>query len=332
MAEPENILVVGVNWIGDSVMAMPALQSFRRRHPDVGLTVLVKPAVADLWALHAAPDAVWRLERGRAGLRATIRRIRDAGFHRAFILPNSFRSAWIPWRAGVPERHGAAGHWRRPLLTHVVPPDPPSDRRHQVFEYLRLLAADGAALDREPPRLTVPRELEQRAQELTAGCARPLVVFLPGAARGPSKQWPAGHFVALGRALRQETRCGLLVLGTPGEGALCEAIAAGIGPETLNLAGRTSLKEWIALLGVADVVVANDSGGMHVAAALDRPLVALYGLTDPAVTGPLGTRVTVLQGATGPVSRDIPRDSEAARTALAAIRPDQAIAAVRQWL
>ena len=332
MAESENILVVGVNWIGDSVMAMPALQAFRHRHPDARLTVLVKPAVADLWAMHAAPDAVWLLERGRTGLRATIRRIRDAGFQRAFILPNSFRSAWIPWRAGVPERHGAAGHWRRPLLTHVLRPEQLPDRRHQVFEYVRLLAPDLALADREPPRLTVPQELEQRAQELTAGCARPLVVFLPGAARGPSKQWPAEHFVALGRRLRQETGCGLLVLGTPGEGALCEAIAAGIGPETLNLAGRTSLKEWIGLLGVAEVVVANDSGGMHVAAALDRPLVALYGITDPAITGPLGTRVTVLQSATGPVSRDIPRDSEAARAALTAIRPDEACAAVRHWL
>ncbi len=326
-----RVLVYGVAWVGDSVMSMPGLQAYRKAHPDQHITLLVKPALAPLWQLHSAPDAVLALADGHIGTLVNARRIRRERFAKAFILPHSFRSALTPWLARVPERIGMPGPYRDWMLTQVAHPRLEAGRLHQVYEYLDLLVPENPDLTPEAPHIELPADALAAARNRLAGLAHPRVAFIPGAARGPSKQWPAGHFVQLGRMLAAERGCGIVVLGSSVEAELCAEVAAGIGTAALGLAGRTSLGEWIALMKTCDLVVCNDSGGMHLAAAVGTPLVALYGITDPARTGPLGVNCRVLQNSAAQ-SRDVERDSAEARASLTSIQPEQVFDAALQSL
>ena len=332
MSESGNILVCGVNWIGDTIMSMPALQAFRRLNPSVRITVLVKPAMRPLWAMHVAPDRVIDLEPGTSGTLRTATALKQWGpFDRAYVLPHSFRSALIPWLARIPERIGMPGHFRDGLLTRVIRPVGGPGRAHQAYEYMDLLVPELKGTVWESPRLRIPPETDAAIRPLLKDVLSPQVALIPGAARGPSKQWPAEHYMALGRRLSAELHCGILVLGAPSEKALCDDVAQRIGPGARSLAGRTGFAEWVALLGASALVVANDSGGMHVAAAVGTPVVALYGLTDPATTGPLTEQARVLQRA-GAQSRDVARDSREARDALASISPDDAYRAALELI
>jgi len=141
-------------------------------------------------------------------------------------------------------------------------------------------------------------------------------------ARGPAKQWPAASFSATGRRLAHAAGARIVVLGTAGETALCRAVAADIGPAAISLAGRTTLPELAAVLGRAACAICNDSGGMHLAAVMGTPVVAIYGLTNPAKTGPLGRGHRILTAPAGVRTRDVARDSAQARAALAAVSAD----------
>ena len=326
-----RILICGVNWIGDSVMSMPALHAFRKANPSAHLTMLAKPGLVPLWKLDAVFDGILPLREGLAGTLKTVAAVRRLHFHKAYILPHSFRSAVIPWLAGIPVRIGMPGHFRDFMLSEVVWPMERPGRAHQAYEYLDLLMPSAAEAAIEPLHLELPADALAAARNRIAGLASPRVALIPGAARGPSKQWPREHFIKLGRMLSEQKKCGILVLGISREAALCEEVARSIGPSALNLAGHTGLAEWIATLKACDLVVANDSGGMHLAAAVGTPVVALYGITDPSKTGPLGRICRVLQNS-DLRARDIPRDSPEARTALAAIHPDQACAAAIECL
>jgi heptosyltransferase-2 len=317
-----RILICGVNWIGDSVMSMPALQAFRAANPSAHITMLVKPGLVSLWKLHTVFDGIQPLLEGIVGTLKTAAVIRRLHLDKAFILPHSFRSAIVPWLAGIPTRIGMPGHWRDFMLTEVRWPLDRPGRSHQAYEYFELLTPTAAEAELEPPLLELPEEALVSARTRIIPAAKPRVALIPGAARGPAKQWPREHFIELGRMLNEKKQYGIVVLGTPREATLCETVAKGIGPSAINLAGHLDLTEWIATLKVCDLVVANDSGGMHVAAAVGTPVVALYGITDPSKTGPMGKIVRVLQNSEIH-SRDIPRDSPEARATLAAIHPEK---------
>ena len=326
-----RILICGVNWIGDSVMSMPALHAFRKANPTAHITMLVKPALVPLWKLDAVFDGILQLQPGVAGTWKTAAAVRRLRFHKAYILPHSFRSAVIPWLAGVPVRIGMPGHCRDFMLTEIVWPRERPGRSHQAYEYLDLLTPPAAEAELDPPHLELPAEAVEAARKRIAPAAEPRVALIPGAARGPAKQWPREHFIELGRMLSEKQKCGVVVFGISREAALCEEVARGIGPSALNLAGHTGLAEWIATLKACDLVVANDSGGMHLAAAVGTPVVALYGITDPSKTGPLGKICRVLQNS-DLRTRDIPRDSPEARASLASIYPEQAYNAAIECL
>ena len=202
---------------------------------------------------------------------------------------------------------------------------------HQSMEYYRLLGVDDPANGVERPELRIPVSARQWAVDRLPGETR-WVAFLPGAARGPSKQWPEDCFMEAGRVLVSDLTCRVAVLGSGKEQALCERVTAGIGTGASCMAGHTSLQELAGALQRCALVVCNDSGGMHLAAAVGTRVVALYGMTDPAVTGPLGTghRVLVPDGAKG--RRDIPRTSAAAVAALRSIEPFRVVEAVRDLL
>lgn len=325
--QPECVLMVGLNWIGDTIMSMPAVQAWRLASPRARLVLLVKRGLADLWALHRAPDEVWTYEEGLAATWQAARMVREGGFQEAIVLPHSFRSAAIPFLGHVPERRGLPGHVRDFLLTRVVRPRLGEGRRHQVFEYHDLLMPDGAARVPGRPELALPPEAVAQARMRVTGLPRPLLGVLPGAARGPAKRWPAEHFAAVARRWIAERRGSVLLMGGADDAATCAPLAASLGGSALDLAGRTTLAEWAAYLKACDAVVANDSGGMHLAAAVGTPVAAVFGMTDPERTGPLGGRCRIVQDA-GPRSRDLARASAEAQKRLAAISPERVYEAV----
>jgi len=318
----DEVLVCGLNWVGDGIMSMPALQAFRRMNPTTRVIMLVKPKVAALWRLHAVPDRLIEL---RAGMRGTVRAARavgDSQVRRAYVLPHSFRSALVPYLARVPERIGFPGHGRDWMLTEVRRQVADAARRHQAWEYMGLLAPESAASGGlEYPALEIGGAIRQRAEALLEGLDEPRVGLVPGAGRGPSKRWPAEHFIELGRLLRAGIGAGIAVPGAPGEERLCRQVAQGIGRGARSLAGRGGLDLFAALLQSCRAAVANDSGGAHVAAAVGTPVVVIFGVTDPEVTGPLGRVVEVVR-TPGGVGRDVPRDSLEARRRLALIQPE----------
>ena len=330
MKNEQNILVCGVNWIGDSVMSMPAIQMYRRNHPRARLTMLVKPPLRPLWSMHGAPDEILCMESGLAGTARTSMSVAQRSFRIAYVFPHSFRSALIPFLARVPRRVGMPGHARDFMLTDVVRRPEHMGKMHQSYEYKALMVPDENE-PLEPPVLTVPHDALAAAREHLQDVSSPVVALIPGAARGMSKRWPAGHFARLGKKLLDEATAGVVLVGGPNEVALCRDIAERLDHHVVNLAGRLTVECWIALLSACRVVVANDSGGMHVAAAVGTPLVALYGMTDPERTGPLGVTCRILQKSDRR-DRDISRHSVAARECLAAIQPEEVYEAVIPYL
>jgi heptosyltransferase-2 len=297
-------LVISPNWIGDAVMAQPLLALLRARHPDRPIDVLSPPSVAPVWRQMAEVDEVLEtpFRHGPLQLRERwkyARVLRQRGYVDAYVLPNTLKYALIPWLAGIATRVGYKGEMRYGLINVMhfdeVPPRP------MVAFYAALAAAPhtslrtglrpGAAVPpgaQVAPQPHVPRpRLQASAAQVAAACARagidplrPLVVFAPGAEFGPAKRWPAAHFAALAEAIiAAEPRAQVALLGSPKDRDACDEIAGQDG--VFNLAGATTLAEAIALIARADAVVANDSGLLHIASALNRPVVALYGPTDP---------------------------------------------------
>ncbi len=328
---PLRVVIVGVNWIGDSIMCMPALQSFRNNHPAAHIAMLVKPALVPLWKMHRAPNEILAREDGPGGTRRTAKQLKAGRYDLAFILPHSFRSALIPWLAGIQKRVGLPGHWRALLLTRIVHPMKKPGCSHQAYESLDLFNQRHLEPGLDQPRLEVPESAMADARAGLAIVPRPLIGLIPGAARGPSKRWPPEHFKALGRMLAEKRQAGLAIFGSPDEIKYCEHISRAIGSRAVNLAGRLSFEQWAAALKICDVVIANDSGGMHLASALGTPVIALFGTTDPAITGPLGPSCRILQNS-AIRDRKVKRDSISARKSLASIQPEQVYQAAEELL
>lgn len=324
MRDQENVLIVSPNWIGDVIMSMPAVQRFRRPRPDAHLAVLAKPSVAPLWRMHAAPDTVHELPSGPREPFRTGFALRRARYDTAYIVPHSFRAVFAAWSAGVPRRVGLPGGLRDRLLTCVVRPRWDEDRTHQRFEIMDLFGAGGEGEAEERPDLHIPAEKTGRAED-RFGVEAGAIAVMPGAARGVSKRWPAEHFARAAERLAADGYDRFVIFGASADREAGERIVARLEDRAVNLAGRTSLEEWAALLSRCRLALANDSGGMHLAAALGVPLVAVYGLTDPGVTGPVGPHCRLVRpGGTAPnaAARDIDRDDTEAAQKLASIAPE----------
>ncbi|HAS83236.1 MAG TPA: lipopolysaccharide heptosyltransferase II [Verrucomicrobia bacterium] len=323
MNPTSSILMVGVNWLGDACMTMPALQVFRQRHPQVRITLLTKPPLEALWRLHPAVDDVIPLVPGHAGVWRTAADIRRRDFDRAYIFPNSWRSSLIPFLAGIPHRIGTCGHGRQLLLTEQVSLSERARQGHQQWEYVDILQLDGTT---ELPAPSMKCSTLSHPLPCPESDTR-MIGLIPGAARGVSKQWPEAHYIAAARMLREKSKCRFVIFGTAAERPVCQRIDEALQPDSQSLAGQTSLPQLAAALGTCDTVICNDSGGMHLAAAAGTPVVAIYGLTDARKTGPLGAGHQCIQAADVCVSRDIARNDTAATHALASITPERVAAA-----
>ena len=287
-------VVFAPNWVGDTVMALPVIEALAAagRPP----AVLARPHLAPLLELGPAAAGLVRRE---ADDRATVTALRRHGFDEAVLLPNSFRAAWLARRAGIARRWGYRGNWRSPLLNHAV--RRPAGGGPQIADYGELLAAMGVA----PPADWVPR-LNLSPAELEAGRALvertglgggdgPLIGLFPGAEFGPSKRWPWRRFAELARQLRRRLPAArILILVGPKETWLGVRVHEESG-HVHPLAGPDlDLGKLARLLASLDLLVTNDSGPMHLAAAVGVRCVALFGPTDPARTAPAGAGHRVL--------------------------------------
>ncbi|QYF91764.1 lipopolysaccharide heptosyltransferase II [Massilia sp. PAMC28688] len=281
-------LVISPNWIGDAVMAQPLLQLLKRAHPDRAIDVLAPPSVAPVWRAMREVDSVLETPFRHGALQLRERwkyaqLLRTKGYADAYVLPNTLKYALIPWMARIPVRVGYKGEMRHGLINRMHHDDQP--KRPMVPFYAALAAAPGPA-PVSPPRPAMEVGDSRSAAVCAAHGVDPaqsIVVFAPGAEFGAAKRWPARHFAALAQeVLAVSPGAQVVLLGSPKDREACEEIIALTGPAHMfNLAGATKLDEAIAVIARAATVVANDSGLLHIASALNRPVMALYGPTDP---------------------------------------------------
>lgn len=294
---PLKVLVVAPSWIGDTILAQPLLARLHQRHAGLALDVLAAPWSAPLLGRMAevrrvvpSPFAHGRFD--LANRWAVGRQLAGEAYDQAIVLPNSWKSALPVFFAGIRRRTGFTGEARVGLL---------NDRRRLDEDALPLLAERYAQLAEDagqppqrplmPPRLTSTHE-QQRAARTALGLpadAEP-IVFCPGAEYGPAKRWPARHFAALAEMLPAP----VWLVGSAKDAPIADEIERLSGGRALNLCGRTTLEQAIDLLAGARCVVSNDSGLMHVAAALDRPLAALFGSSSPRYTPPMSARARIV--------------------------------------
>lgn len=330
-----KILVRAPNWVGDNIFAVPAVQRLKRDFPAARLVVLAAEGLAPLWELVEGVDGVipFQLRGGfkdLAGKRRLISRLRAAGFDLAVIFPRSFESAlWIRL-AGIPRRWGYAEEGRSLLLTRPVRSETGYRRTPRVDYYYRLPA--GAGAEAPPARLVISPALKTRALDLLREAGvdpgeKPLAGFHTRASYGPAKCWPMENFARLARLLTERKGAKILLLGSAEERDLLDKFAAGEG--AVNLAGRTDLKTLAAVISLCRVVIANDSGPLHLSAALGAGTIGLYGSTDPSATGPRGEKVRVIyRGAecSPCLLRVCPRDFSCMKK----ITPEEVMAAVEE--
>jgi lipopolysaccharide heptosyltransferase II len=296
-----KILVIAPSWVGDSVLAQPLYRRLHARHPGLELHVLAPPWTLPL--LKRMPEVAETLlnpfphgEFNPAGRWRLGRELARYDYAQAIVLPNSWKSALAPFFARIPQRTGYLGEMRRGLLNDARK----LDEAHlplMVERFAQLAEEHGAPLSRpvESPRLAVDEETrEATLARLKLKIARPAAVFCPGAEYGPAKRWPAPYFAELAQKLHA-AGYDIWLIGSPKDEAIGNEIRALSGGRAHNFCGRTGLEEAIDLLSCAQLVVSNDSGLMHIAAALDRPMIALYGSSSPGFTPPLSDNAKVVK-------------------------------------
>jgi heptosyltransferase II len=290
-----HLLILAPNWLGDAVMALPAIADIHRASPETRIAVAARPSVAPLFALVPHVAEVVDLTDERTG------GLQDRGFDTSLLLPNSFHAALVASRAGIPERWGYRTQWRGRLLTRAIKRAPSGV--HQVEYYQHLVRALGFESGSAEPRLDVSAATRAAGAErlARAGWDRtaPLVALAPGAAYGGAKRWPSKYFAELVRALNGDGVATVMV-GGAGEAAIGHDIEGHYGggrTGLINLIGATDLPMLAGVLVNCRAVVSNDSGAMHVAAALGVRVTAVFGPTDERVTGPRGeVRLPPLRG------------------------------------
>jgi len=296
----KKALIVAPSWIGDTIMAQPLFARLHAKHPGLQLDAIaprwVAPVLQRMTEISDVLDSPFG--HGQLSLKPRWKLARQLAAHHydaVYVLPNSLKSALVPWLAGIPQRVGFTGESRYGLI----------NVRHTLDKTaLPLMVERFAQLAETPgqplghfifrPKIRSTVEDQQKAlAELAIERPARVVAFCPGAEYGPAKRWPAAHFATLAKKLAEQG-CAIWLFGSPKDHAVAEEISQLAPGLCRNLCGATSLPQAVDLLAMAELVVCNDSGLMHVAAALDRPIVALYGSSSPGFTPPLSDRADIL--------------------------------------
>jgi len=303
-----KILIRTTNWVGDAIMALPAIRAVRQSHPKAHISILARPYVADIYRDQQVCDELIPYDpkaehHGWSGREKLIAELRARKFQVALLLQNAFDAAWLAWRAGIPERIGYARDARSFLLTKAVPvPKPGEIPAHEKFYYLELVHRAGW-LDQlhDVPHISLEVSGAARWQALEilleAGARSHAlrIAVGAGASYGSAKCWPPDRFAQALNAFVAERDADVILFGTPGELPVSSAITANLSKAPIDLTGKTSIADLPALLSQCHIFLGNDSGAMHVAAAVGLPVVAVFGPTDPDGTSPVTPRATIVQ-------------------------------------
>lgn len=285
--KPFRILIRASNWLGDNVITVPAVRAIKAGRPDARVTVAVPEKIASLWKLVPEIDEVLPLPAG--SIFSIVKRIRrTAAFDAAILFPNSLRVALEAWLSGIPRRVGFSGHNRRWLLDQVVPEEPPRGPiQHQVYRYLQIARQLGGP--------SAAPEMKKFLPRVRANGAPAKVGLCPGAEYGPAKRWLPERFAETAVAIANGRPVQWVLFGNAGDTERGMIIEKELGAQCLNRIGRTSLEQLAAELGECALLLTNDTGTMHLATLIGVPVVAIFGSTEPRLTGPLGTGHEVIR-------------------------------------
>ncbi|MBI5249874.1 MAG: lipopolysaccharide heptosyltransferase II [Desulfomonile tiedjei] len=311
-SDPSNvshIVVRGTNWVGDTVMTIPALRALRRIFPDARITMWVSAGLVPLTQSTGVPDEVISFDGTFGGPLTRPFRVRGdlsrGKFDMAVLFQNAFESAFTAWLARIPVRVGFPTDLRGPLLNVRVPLTQETRRKHQVFYYLavtnhleeRILGKS----DSSEPDCSVrigPESLKRAGRILAENGLNPGRSFFclcPGSVNSEAKRWPAENFAGLADLLIKRGAA-VVFLGAPGEKVLVDGIIARMRGEAINLAGRTGMTDSLAVMNLSDMVISNDTGSAHLAVAAAACVLTIFGPTIPGATAPYGKRAHIIQG------------------------------------
>jgi heptosyltransferase II len=294
---PARMLIRGTNWIGDAVMSEPALSAIRQAFPKADITLLVKPAIAELFQQHPAIDHLLVYEhRGRharlSGKWALGSELRRGRFDVAILFQNAFEAALLAFLAGIPRRYGYGTDGRAFLLSDAITAPNRTALAHQTQYYLDLLRPLGVTPSPSAPRLFVSdseeKRMTQRLTEAGIQATERLIGINPGSTYGSAKRWLPERFAQAADRMVEQFGGRVVIVGAAGEEALGQAIAEKMLSKPVVLSGRTSIRELMAVIKRCRPFVTNDTGPMHIAAAFGVPVVAIFGPTDFRTTSPFG--------------------------------------------
>jgi heptosyltransferase II len=295
---PFRILIRSSNWLGDAVMTVAAVRAIKNGRPDAHVTIAAPAKIAPVWKLVPEVDAILPLASN--SLLAAVRLIRGrSGFDVAILFPNSLRVALEARLSGVRRRVGYRGHLRSWLMNQIVPePRKPGPREHQSTRYLRVAQECGAGNSRHP---TSSIQIAPSNQPLATpepgegGSATHYLGLCPGAEYGPAKRWLSERFAEAAVKVAAQAQVQWVLFGTPKDAQIGEQIATDLGDSCVNRIGQTTLDQLILALRQCRLLLTNDTGTMHLASLLGVPVVAIFGSTEPGLTGPLGDHHIVLR-------------------------------------
>ena len=284
--KPFRIVIRSSNWLGDAVMSVPAVRAIKNGRPDIHVTIAAPDKIAPMWKLIPEVDAIVPLPQG--SLLSVVRLLKQQmSFDVAILFPNSLRVALETWLSGIPRRVGYRGHWRSWLVNQIVrEPRKPRPPEHHSLRFLRIARECGA----ETSKVEVPKPNQTsniRHQTLIGLC--------PGAEYGPAKRWLPERFAEAATKITAQSSAQWILFGTKNDAAIGEQIAAAIGHHCVNRIGQTTLDQLIDELRQCSLLLTNDTGTMHLAALLGIPVVAVFGSTEPRLTGPLGNGHIILR-------------------------------------
>jgi len=339
-----KILIRATNWVGDAIMALPALRAVRSRFPEAEISILARPYVADIYREQEICNQLMAYDSqakyaGILGRERLAAELRAQKFDVALLLQNAFDAAWLAWRAGIPDRIGYARDGRGILLTKpMCVPKAGEIPPHEKFYYLELLRRVGW-IDSLPDESFIPlnvsesgrRRAEEFLAQFGARANSKRIAIGAGASYGSAKCWPPSRFAELANRLQSESDADIILFGTAAEAAVTRAISAELRRPPIDLTEKTSIADLPALLSQCHLFIGNDSGAMHVAAGVGLPVVAVFGPTDAFGTTPVTPRSTIVQQrpyCSPCFLRHCPTDHRC----MVAVTPDMVEAAVKPWL